>query len=107
MHSLLGAHAGAEFVQMEPQEAVDKLRTTLRVLGSFKQLFAEYSAKSRTETPGNSWTFQTSSIFARLDGHQERCSRLMEMSQASLQFSRLERVEIGGTKVGSGAPWPD
>ncbi|KAK9822882.1 hypothetical protein WJX74_000347 [Apatococcus lobatus] len=89
---------GAELVQMEPQEAVDKLRTTLKVLGSFKQLFGEYSAKSRTEPPGNPWTFQTSSIFARLDSYQERCSRLMEMSQASLQFSRLERVEIGGTK---------
>jgi dynein heavy chain len=33
---------GGELIQMEPAEAVDKLRLTLRILGAFKNYYFEY-----------------------------------------------------------------
>ena len=44
---------GSELITMEPAEAVEKLRLTLRVLGAFKTFYFEYRAKSATEVPEN------------------------------------------------------
>ena len=96
-------------MQMEPQEAVDKLRLTLKVLGTFKSFYFDYKSRSMSETPTNPWKFQNSALFSRLDAFLERCHDVLDLSQTALQFNKLERVEIGGTKVGvqmssSGAP---
>eukprot|EP00891_Asterochloris_glomerata_P002883 jgi/Astpho2/2883/Aster-01037 len=89
---------GPELMQMEPQEAVDKLRLTLKVLGTFKSFYFDYKSRSMSETPTNPWKFQNSALFSRLDGFLERCHDLLDLSQTTLQFNKLERVEIGGTK---------
>ncbi|KAK9808985.1 hypothetical protein WJX72_007373 [[Myrmecia] bisecta] len=89
---------GAELMQMEPSEAVEKLRLTLKILGTFKSYYFEYKAKSAAETPANPWKFQNSAIFLRLDAFLERCHDVLDLSQTALQFHKLERVEIGGTK---------
>lgn len=108
---------GSELIQAEPSEAVDKLRLTLRVLGAFKNYYFEYRALSITDTPDNPWKFQNSSLFWRLDTFMERCHDMMDMMSTCVQFNKLERVEIGGTKVcvcvvlcaccvlGGGAKW--
>jgi hypothetical protein len=61
-----------------------------------------------TETPDNPWKFQNSSLFWRLDTFMERCHDMMDMMSTCVQFNKLERVEIGNTKVrGCGvACWP-
>ncbi len=89
---------GSDLIQMEPGEAVDKLRLTLRVLGTFKNYYFEYRALSMQDTPENPWKFQNSSLFARLDSFLERCHDMMDLMSTCVQFNRLERVEIGGTK---------
>ena len=86
-------------MQMEPQEAVDKLRLTLKVLGTFKSFYFDYKSRSMSETPTNPWKFQNSALFSRLDAFLERCHDVLDLSQTALQFNKLERVEIGGTKV--------
>ena len=49
---------GPELIQMEPGEAVEKLRLAIRVLANFKQFYFEYRGKSAAEVPGNPWKFQ-------------------------------------------------
>lgn len=89
---------GSELIQMEPAEAVDKLRLTLRIIGAFKNFYFEYRSVSMTDTPDNPWKFQNSSLFSRLDHFLERCHDMMDMMSTCVQFNKLERVEIGGTK---------
>lgn len=108
---------GVELIQTEPSEAVDKLRLLLRVLGAFKGFYFEYRAITIQETPDMPWKFQNSSLFARLDTFMERCHDMMDMMSTCVQFNKLERVEIGGTKVRAqqhiqltrmhGDVWPD
>ena len=43
---------------MDPTEAVDKLRLTLRSFTAFKSYYFEYRTLSSTETPDNPWKFQ-------------------------------------------------
>jgi len=64
---------GAELLQMDPTDACDKLRMTLKVLGSFKSQYFTYKAASAVECPSNPWRFQNSLIFGRLDKFMERC----------------------------------
>ena len=55
---------------------------------------------SITDTPDNPWKFQNSSLFTRLDAFMERCHDMMDMMSTCVQFNKLERIEIGGTKGG-------
>ncbi|DBB00313.1 TPA: Dynein beta chain, flagellar outer arm [Trebouxia sp. C0004] len=89
---------GPELMQMEPQEAVDKLRQTVRVLSAFKSYYFDNKARTLEETPNNPWKFQNSALFGRLDGFLDRCNDVLNLSQTALQFHKLERVEVGGTK---------
>ena len=86
-------------MQMEPQEAVDKLRVTVRVLAAFKSYYFDNKARTLDVTPLNPWKFQNSALFGRLDAFLDRCNQLLDFSQTALQFHKLERIEIGGTKV--------
>eukprot|EP00201_Polytomella_parva_P017476 CAMPEP_0175071536 /NCGR_PEP_ID=MMETSP0052_2-20121109/19298_1 /TAXON_ID=51329 ORGANISM="Polytomella parva, Strain SAG 63-3" /NCGR_SAMPLE_ID=MMETSP0052_2 /ASSEMBLY_ACC=CAM_ASM_000194 /LENGTH=4543 /DNA_ID=CAMNT_0016338719 /DNA_START=12 /DNA_END=13643 /DNA_ORIENTATION=- len=89
---------GPELMQMEHSEAVEKLRLTIRVIGAFKNNYFDYRTMSMTETPKNPWKFQNSSLFNRIDSFLERCHDLMDMMSTCVQFNKLERVEVGGTK---------
>ena len=89
---------GNTLFESAPQEAVDKLRTTLKVLGSFKSFYFDYKARSAAECEANPWRFQNGALFSRLDAFLERCHDIQDLSQTMLQFGKLERVEVGGTK---------
>jgi dynein heavy chain len=78
---------GAELLQMDPNEACDKLRTALKVLGSFKSHYFAYKAVSAAECPSSPWRFQNSIIFGRLDTFLERCADMMELQSTCLQVS--------------------
>lgn len=91
------APAGPELLQMEPGDAVDKLRSTLRVLGTFKSYYFEYRGRAGLVCPENPWRASSSALFARLDAFMGRCHDVLELCVTSVQFSRLERVEVGGS----------
>jgi dynein heavy chain, axonemal len=82
---------GPELIQMDPTEAVDKLRLTLRSFTAFKSYYFEYRTLSSTETPDNPWKFQNAVLFGRLDAFIERCHDMLEMQTTCLQFNKLER----------------
>lgn len=89
---------GPELLQMDPTEACDKLRVTLKVLGTFKSFYFAYKTTSAVEVPHNPWKFQNGVLFSRLDAFMERCYDMLDLQSTCLQFSKLERVEVGGTK---------
>jgi len=78
--------------------AVRKLQTMLKVCGTFKSTYFEYKARSATECPHNSWRVQNNALFLRLDSFLERCHDILDLTQTIVQFSKIEKIEIGGTK---------
>lgn len=75
---------------MEPQEAVDKLRTMLKILGVFKTQYFRYKQKTVVETPDNPWQFQNSALFLRLDAFLERCHDMLDVQQTCLQVDMMQ-----------------
>ena len=71
------------------------------MLTAFKSYYFDNKARTIQETPSNPWQFQNSALFGRLDAFLDRCNDVLNLSQTALQFHKLERVEIGGTKVTS------
>ena len=78
--------------------ARDQLRTTLKVCSAFKNTYFDYKATANAECPANTWRIQNNALFMRLDGFLERCHDILDLVQTIVQFSRLARVEVGGTK---------
>ena len=54
-------------LEEEPQDAVDKLKMSLRVCGMMKTVYFGYKARVALECPDNPWRFQNSALFSRLD----------------------------------------
>ena len=90
--------SGEQLFEMEPQDAVDSLKVCLKVSVTFKSTYFDYKARASTECPSNPWRFQNSALFSRLDSFLERCHDVLDLMQTIVQFSKLEKVEVGGTK---------
>ena len=82
----------------DPQEAVDKLRTTLRVCGMLKTAYFNYKTRVSVECPEKPWRFQNAALFVRLDSFLERCHDILELVNTKLQYMKLEKIEVGGTR---------
>ena len=89
---------GPEMFEVEPEMAVESLKTALRVCIAFKSTYFDYKARASTECPSNPWRFQNSALFTRLDSLLERCHDVLDLMQTIVQFNKLEKVEVGGTK---------
>ena len=59
----------------------------------FKDAYFEYKAKAK-----NSWKITTNALFMRLDSFSERCQDIMHLTSTIMQFSKLQKIEIGNTK---------
>eukprot|EP00961_Rhodomonas_salina_P105516 1420618-Rhodomonas_salina.1 len=90
--------SGEQMFEIEPQEAVDALKVCLKVCVTFKSTYFDYKARASTECPANPWRFQNSALFARLDSFLERCHDVLDLMQTIVQFNKLEKIEVGGTK---------
>jgi dynein heavy chain len=82
----------------EAGTAVEKLKTTLKVCGTFKSTYFDFKAVASTECPSNPWRIQNNALFMRLDSFLERCHDILDLTQTIVQFNRLGKIEIGGTK---------
>ena len=82
----------------ETNTAVKMLQTLLRVLGRFKTTYFDYKTKASQECPDNPWRVQNNAVFIRLDSFLERCHDILDLAQTILQFSKLAKIEVGGTK---------
>ena len=89
------------FAMIESEEAnlaVTMLKTTLHVCGSFKSTYFDYKTTANAECPANPWKIQNNALFMRLDSFLERCHDILDLTQTIVQFSKLAKIEIGGTK---------
>jgi len=89
------------FAMIESEEAstaVTMLKTTLHVCGSFKSTYFDYKTTANAECPSNPWKIQNNALFMRLDNFLERCHDILDLTQTIVQFSKLAKIEIGGTK---------
>lgn len=77
----------------QPKDAHDKLAQALDVCSKFKDAYFEYKAKAN-----NQWKITTNALFVRLDSFSERCQDMMHLTSTIIQFTKLEKIEIGSTK---------
>ena len=98
----LGSMSVFELIESEdPNDArgaVSALKETLRVLAAFKEVYLKYKDKAATECPLNAWRVQNNAVFVRLDAFWERCHDVLELTETTMQFGQLAKIEIGGTK---------
>ena len=74
-------------------DAHSKLTMALEVCAKYKDSYFDYKAKSK-----NQWKITTNALFVRLDHFSERCQDIKHLTNSIIQFSRLQRIEIGNTK---------
>jgi dynein heavy chain len=67
--------------------------TTVDVCTKFKEAYFEYKAQAN-----NTWKITTNALFVRLDSFAERCHDIMHLTSTIIQFNKLQKIEIGGTK---------
>ncbi|CAK4109520.1 unnamed protein product [Aphanomyces euteiches] len=84
--------------QDEAGQAVEQLKTTLQVCSTFKSIYFDYKATANAECPSNPWRIQNNALFVRLDSFLERCHDILDLTQTIVQFSKLSKMEVGGTK---------
>ena len=82
----------------ETHHVVRKLNEVLKVISSFKTVYFDYKSRATNECGDNPWRIQNNALFMRLDSFQERCHDILDLASTIVQFSRLERIEVGGTK---------
>lgn len=84
--------------QDQAGQALEQLKTTIHVCNAFKTTYFDYKATANAECPGNPWRIQGNALFQRLDTFLERCHDILDLTLTIVQFSKLSRIEIGGTK---------
>lgn len=79
-------------------EAVTQLQKTSALLEKFKATFEQYQAKAASTLEGKDWTVAHEVVFHALDAFLERCQDISEFVRIVQEFSKLEKLSLGGTK---------
>ena len=85
-------------------EAVTLIRQTIRTAERFKATFHHYQRKAAAlftdpaQATYRSWEVDSDVLFSRLDAYVERANDLLDFCRVVLEFSKLQKVFIGGTK---------
>ncbi|KAJ3192953.1 hypothetical protein HDU82_002992, partial [Entophlyctis luteolus] len=87
----------SEIFTAEPEEAAERLRLVLRVSSAFKQTVFENKA-DMADSP-RPWNFDSNIVFGRLERFEFRVQQILNLFECVIEFNRLEKIEIGGTKV--------
>ncbi|KAJ3391292.1 hypothetical protein HDU84_006208 [Entophlyctis sp. JEL0112] len=86
----------SEIFTAEPEEAAERLRLVLRVSSAFKQTVFENKA-DMADSP-RPWNFDSNIVFGRLERFEFRVQQILNLFECVIEFNRLEKIEIGGTK---------
>eukprot|EP00599_Poterioochromonas_sp_BG-1_P012792 CAMPEP_0173159472 /NCGR_PEP_ID=MMETSP1105-20130129/17150_1 /TAXON_ID=2985 /ORGANISM="Ochromonas sp., Strain BG-1" /LENGTH=109 /DNA_ID=CAMNT_0014077953 /DNA_START=231 /DNA_END=556 /DNA_ORIENTATION=- len=54
--------------------------------------------RAGVECPSNPWSVQNNAVFVRMDTFLERCHDILDFTQTIVMFTKLAKIEIGGTK---------
>lgn len=85
-----------EIFKSEADEALEKLRTVLKICDMFKNTVFEF--KSQTTNAERPWIFENSAVFSRFDMFEARIKNILDLFDTIVEFNRLEKVEVGGTR---------
>ena len=91
--------AGPELVAGEAADTADKLQQALRVADAFSAAYAWARQRSAQLCPSNPWRFSAAAVLGEFDPFLARLRELQHIALTALLFQRLERVEIGGSRV--------
>ena len=80
------------------EEACKKLQTTIDVCTKFKESFFRFKIQSKNSLNGQGWGLPMNALFIRLDSFLERCHDILHITDTIVQFNKLAKVRIGGTK---------
>ncbi|KAI9142914.1 dynein heavy chain and region D6 of dynein motor-domain-containing protein [Paraphysoderma sedebokerense] len=81
---------------IDPEEASERIRTALKFCNEFRSTFMSFKVKmAKSARP---WSFDTKIVFARLDRFVNKVKLTSELFDTIVEFMRLEKVEVGGTK---------
>ncbi|XP_058258889.1 dynein axonemal heavy chain 11 isoform X1 [Hemibagrus wyckioides] len=94
-----------ELFKMELEEGVERVQRALQVFKAFKQTFQQYRDRltstgpyGQLGRPVKPWDFPSQIIFQRTDLIMERLLMIEELFVSALDFLKLERVELGGSR---------
>ncbi|KAI5108711.1 dynein beta chain, ciliary, partial [Silurus meridionalis] len=94
-----------ELFKMELEEGVERVQRALQVFCAFKQTYQQYRDRQIPKGPysqpgrsGKPWDFPSQIIFQRIDRIVERLLMIEELFASALDFLKLERVELGGSR---------
>ena len=93
-----GGDEGKIFDIEDPDEALQRLTIAKLVCAKFKSVWFEYKNKAHEAVPEGGWDILNSVLFLRLDAFLERLYDVLDMFTTIVNFSKLEKIDIGGTK---------
>ncbi|KAI1899527.1 hypothetical protein AGOR_G00062710 [Albula goreensis] len=91
-----------ELFKMELEEGVERVQQTIQVIKSFKRTFHQHREKISQYYQGagevKPWDFPSSLVFQRTDCILERLLMIEELFASALDFLKLEKIELGGSR---------
>ncbi|XP_072152514.1 dynein beta chain, ciliary-like [Bemisia tabaci] len=90
----------ATLFQIDLEETAPIIAKTIQVLYNFKKLFEFCRRNLHTYFPKNtnhvSWLFDWDTVFKRFNSFIQRLEQLQILFSTSIEYNKLEKVEIGG-----------
>uniref|UniRef100_A0A3Q3L381 Dynein axonemal heavy chain 11 n=1 Tax=Labrus bergylta TaxID=56723 RepID=A0A3Q3L381_9LABR len=91
-----------ELFKMELEEGVERVQITISVLRTFKQLFHTHRQQIHKYYSHNQtiklWDFPATLVFEHSDRIIERLHMIEDIFATALDFLKLEKVELGGSR---------
>jgi dynein heavy chain len=81
----------------EPEESAQRLIMALKTCAAFKTSY--FDCKAQTAHSQRPWNFDSKIIFSRLDKFMDRVQEILNLFDTIMEFLRLEKIEIGSSKV--------
>ncbi|XP_030637646.1 dynein heavy chain 11, axonemal [Chanos chanos] len=94
-----------ELFKMELEEGVERVQRAIQVFSTFKCSFQQHRDKltpagpySRPGHVVKPWDFPSELVLRRIDRIMERLTMIEELFASALDFLKLERLELGGSR---------
>ncbi|KAL2088082.1 hypothetical protein ACEWY4_016910 [Coilia grayii] len=94
-----------ELFKLELEEATERVQCALQVLCTYRRCFLLYRDKltptgpySQSACTVKPWDFPSELVFHRTDRIVERLRMMEELFASALDFLKLERIELGGSR---------
>ncbi|XP_014225178.1 dynein beta chain, ciliary [Trichogramma pretiosum] len=84
--------------QSDVDEAQQRVQISKDVLEEFKRQFDLHKNKPGLRDDVPVWTFNPSAVFGRLNAFLKRLNDIEWLFDTMLEFSKLEKIELGGTQ---------